>query len=229
MLEIPLKTDVVASIGSLLCLLLGWGVYQISQMVNLPLYLTCCRYYTCGKFLIHHHDTRLVCDDHIGWAGNLVGFHHSVLGSGIDFCGATSLLKFIGLRGLLFLEGAWGLDRWPCWGYTSGNYGAPGRQALLLLKQWIICADRSVLRICNIAMKPTAECIRVCLLPLSKLRTVICNLRDRDLWRHLEINPLGLLDAGQLHTGNRYGAEFRSNTSLILVLHLLLLHLGLIL
>jgi hypothetical protein len=78
-------------------------------------------------------------------------------------------------------------------------------------------------------MKPTAECIRVCLLPLRKLCTVICNLRDRNLLRHLEINPLGLLDPGQLHAGNRYGAEFRPNTPLILVLYLLLLHLGFIL
>ena len=67
-------------------------------------------------------------------------------------------------------------------------------------------------------MKSTAECIRVGLLSLRKLRTVISNLRDRDLWWHLEIDPLGLLDTGQLHAGNRYGAEFRPNTPLILVL-----------
>ena len=49
-------------------------------------------------------------DDHIGRAGNLVGFHYPVLRSGIGFGRATSLLKFLGLWGLLFLEGAWGLE-----------------------------------------------------------------------------------------------------------------------
>jgi hypothetical protein len=78
-------------------------------------------------------------------------------------------------------------------------------------------------------MKPTSKCIRVCLLPLRKLRIVISNLGDSDLWRHLEIDPLRLLDPAQLHAGDGYGAEFRPTSPLILLLHLLWLYLALIL
>ena len=74
-------------------------------------------------------------------------------------------------------------------------------------------------------MKPTAECIRVCLLPLRKLRTVVSNLLgDSDLWWDLKIDSLRLmlLDPAQLHAGDGNGAEFRPTSPLVVVL---LLHL----
>ena len=229
MLEVPLKTDVVATICSLLSLLFGWSIDKISQMIHLPLHFTRCRDDTSRKFLVHHHYTRLVCDNHIWRARDLFGFHRPILRIGNDFSRATSLLKLLRFRGCLLHEVSCGLKHWPRWGYTSSYYGTPWSQALLPLNRWVVYTDRSVLRIRYIPMKSTTKCVSVCLLSLCKLRTVIGYLRDRDQWRHLEIDPLALLNAAQLNAGNRYGAEFRPNTSLIRVLRLLWLNLTLIL